>query len=423
VQVWRESVGALRERPFRLLWLGRSTSSVGDAIAGVALAFAVLEVSGSASALGLVLATFTVARVAFTLVGGVWSDRLPRRLVLLVCDLVRGAIQAVVAALLIADAAELWHLTAGAALVGGASAFFGPASTGFVPETVSRERLQQANALLSASDSASWLFGPALSGALIAAFGTGVAFAIDAASFLVSAAFLLAIRVERRAEPAERQTFLADLARGWREVRARTWVQAALVTFSLSNVAIAVFFVLGPVVFADELGGAADWGVAMTVGAAGGLLGSAVALRYRPPFPLRPSFLVILPVSLAMLSLVPPSPPLVVGAACGAMFAGIHLGNALWDTVLQQHVPREVVSRVSSYDWLVSLVFMPLGYTLAGPLADTIGRDATLIGAAALSAAANLGVLLVPSVWNLPRLDAAAERDAGSEPASSAQPV
>jgi MFS family permease len=401
----RDSLGALRERPFRMLWLGRTTSSVGDAISGIAVAFAVLEISGSASALGVVLAAFTLSRVVFILVGGVWSDRLERRRVMLACDLVRGLAQGAVAVLLLTDAAELWHLVAAAAVVGGASSFFGPASTGLIPQTVSRERLQQANALLSTSDSASWLVGPAASGVLIAAFGTGVAFAIDAASFFVSAGFLLALRVDERTGERERQTFLADLARGWREVRARTWLQGALVTFSLSNVSIAVFFVLGPVVFAEELGGAADWGLAMTVGAAGGLLGSAIALRYRPRYPLRPSFLVILPVSLSLLALAPPLPAVAVGVAAGLMFGGIQLGNALWDTMLQQHVPRDVVSRVSSYDWLVSLVFMPLGYTLAGPLADAIGRDRTLLAAAALSALANVGVLALPSVRNLPRLD------------------
>jgi MFS family permease len=114
---------------------------------------------------------------------------------------------------------------------------------------------------------------------------------------------------------------------------------------------------------------------------------------------------VVLGVSITLLTLIPPLPAAAIGLACALMFAGIQFGNALWDTVLQQHVPRDVISRVSSYDWMISLVFMPLGYTLAGPLADAIGRDATLVAAAALSASANLGVLLLPSVRNLPRLD------------------
>ena len=127
-----------------------------------------------------------------------------------------------------------------------------PASTGLVPETVGPARLQQANALLSTSDSACWLVGPAIAGVLVAVSSPGVAFAVDAATFLASAAFLSVLRVEGAAAPPERQTFLADLAHGWREVRARVWLQAAFVTFSLSNLSIAVFYVLGPLVFADS---------------------------------------------------------------------------------------------------------------------------------------------------------------------------
>ena len=401
----RGRLGALEERPFRLLWLGQSTSAVGDAFSGIALAFAVFEIGRSASALGLVLAAYTLGRVVFILAGGVWSDRLSRRRVMIACDVLRGGVQAAVAAVLIAGVAELWHLVAAGVLVGSASAFFGPAATGLVPQTVSAGRLQQANALISTSNSASWLAGPALSGIVVGAFGPGLALAFDAATFGISAFFLLLLRVPERPAPAEPQTFLADLAHGWREVRARSWIVASLVTFSLSNTAIAAFFVLGPVIANEELGGAADWGLAMTIGAAGGLAGSLLALRYRPARPLISSFLVILFVPVALLSLVPPLHAVGIGLAAGAMFLGIQLGNALWETMMQQHVPADLLSRVSSYDWLVSLVFMPLGYTLAGPLADTIGLDTTLIAAAIVSALANLGVLLVPSVRNLRRLD------------------
>jgi MFS family permease len=402
---WR--VGPLQERPFRLLWIARTTSLVGDAVSGIALAFAVLSVSRSASALGLVLATFTLSRVVFILVGGVWSDRLSRRRVMIASDVIRCAAQLVVGALLVVGAAELWHLAAGAALVGGSTAFFGPASTGLVPQTVSPDRLQQANALISTSESASFLAGPAVSGFLIAAFSPGVAFIVDSASYAVSAGFLVALRVGDHATTASRGTFLEDLARGWHEVRSRTWLKAGLVTFSISNVAIAVFFVLGPIVFTDEFRGASDWGIAMTIGAVGGISGSALALRYRPRYPLRSSFPLILLVAVALLTLVPPTPVVVIGAASGGMFAGINLGNALWDTMLQQHVPREMLSRVDSYDWLISLVFTPVGYTVAGPLAETVGRDTTLVGAAVICAAANVLVLVVPSVRHLPRLDVA----------------
>ena len=402
----RDRAGALAERPFRLLWLGRTASSVGDSMVPIAIAFAVLtDLDGSAAELGLVAASFTAARVSFILVGGVWADRLPRRLVMLTCDAIRLGSQATIAALLFAGALDVWMLAVGSAVSGAAAAFFGPASTGLIPQTISGARLQQANALMALSESATSIFGPALAGILIAAFGTGVVFAIDAATYGASALFLVALPV-KSAVAAARQSFVRDLARGWREVRARTWLQAAFAVFALSNMSIACFFVLGPVVFEEELGGAGEWGLALTIGAVGGVLGSLVALRYRPARPLVASFLVCLPVSVTLLVLIPPLPAVAVGVALALSFGGVNIGNTLWHTVLQSKVPPETLSRVSSYDWLISLVFMPLGFMLAGPLADTIGLDTTLLLAAAISAVANVTVLAVPSVRHMPRPEA-----------------
>ena len=403
----RGRLGPLEQRPFRLLWIGRTTSSFGDAITNIALAFAVLEIA-SATALGAVFAIFTISRTAFTLVGGVWADRVSRRLVMLAADVVRGATQAAIGALWIGGAIEVWHFGLASVLLGGASAFFGPASTGFIPDTVGRERLQQANALISLSDGAASLAGPALAGGLIAVFGLGFAFVFDAATFAVSALSLAFLRVREYVSERERTRFAHELAEGWREVRARSWVQVAFASFALGNLGIAVFFVLGPQVFADELGGARDWGIAMSIAAAGGIAGSVAALRLRPRYPLRVSFPIIMGAVLATLSLVPPLPAALVGVATATFFFGSAFGNALWDTVLQQHIPRHVISRVNSYDWLISLVFMPLGFALAGPVSDAIGRDATLLAAAAAGTAAYLGPLLSREVWTMERADAAA---------------
>jgi MFS family permease len=403
----RERAGALAERPFRLLWLGRTASSVGDAVVPIAIAFAVLtDLHGSATDLGIVSASFTGARVAFLLVGGVWADRLPRRLVMLTCDVVRLGAQATIATLLFTDALDVWMLAVASAVSGTAAAFFGPASTGLIPQTISAARLQQANALMSLSESATSIFGPALAGILIATFGTGVVFAIDAASYGVSAAFLVALPV-RGAVAAAGESFVRDLARGWREIRARDWLQGALAVFALSNTSIACFFVLGPLVFKEELGGAGDWGLALTIGAVGGVLGSVLALRWRPARPLVASFVVCLPISASLFVLIPPLPAVAVGIALALSFGGVNLGNALWDTVLQANVPADALARVSSYDWLVSLVFMPLGFMLAGPLADGIGLDTTLLLAGCVSASANVAVLVLPSVRHMPPPDAA----------------
>lgn len=395
--------GALRERPFRLLWLGQTASAAGDALIPVALAFAILDdLDGSAGDLGLVLASFTIARVALILAGGVWADRLPRRLVMVGADVVRAAVQAFVAAMLLAGAMELWMFVATSAVVGFCSAFFRPAAAGLVPETVSRDRLQQANALISLSRTGVQIFGPVLAGLLVAGAGAGWVFAFDAATFAASAAFLLVLSLPPAARAA-RQRFVGELAAGWREVTSRTWLWASLLMFSLTNISIASFFVLGPLVVQRELDGATDWGLIMTGSAIGGVVGSAIALRYHPMRPLLPGFLLVLPTALELGLLARPFPPVVIACAAGVSFGGIVIANALWQTVMQQQIPGDRLSRVSSYDALVSFVFMPVGYALAGPLAMTIGLDRTIWGAAGLVVASILLGLAVPAVRNLRR--------------------
>jgi MFS family permease len=394
--------GALHEPQFRLFWLGRTASSVGDALIPVALAFAVIEETGSATDLGFVMAAYTLTRVALIVVGGVWADRLPRRLVMLAADLVRTLSQGLLALVLITDAAEIWHLAVAGVVGGGAHAFFGPASTAFVPAAVSAARLQQANALIGMTASGASLLGPAVSGLLVAAVGPGWVFAIDSASFAVSGAFLLALRVpESRAE--ERQAFLRQVAGGIREIGQRTWLAVSLASFALGNITIASYNVLGPLIAQRELGGARDWGFAITGGAAGGLAGSILAARYEPSRPLLVGNVILLLESVALLTLIPPLPVLGLAVGAALAFGSVSFFNALWETVLQEEIPRAALSRVSSLDAMVSYIFMPLGYTIAGPLSVAIGVDATLAAAAVLSAAAMVLPLCFESVRRLER--------------------
>jgi len=401
----RSRLGPLDERQFRLLWFGRTISDAGDALVPLAIAFAVLHLSGSAADLGLVLAALFTARVVFIVAGGVWSDRLPRQLVMVSADLVRAAAHGLIALAFFTDSIEVWHLIVSSAVFGAASAFFGPASTGLVKTIVGPERLQEANALLGISDSAVSIFGPALAGLLVTTAGYGVVFAIDSATFLLSAAFLIALRLPWRMEQRERTTFLTDVARGIGEVRQRTWLWTAFIAFAVSNLSIAAYFVLGPLVVRNELGGASRWGLILTAGAIGGVIGSAIALRWKPERPLVPAFALMLSVPLQLVALVPPLPVPALMVAAGLSLASIAIGNALWHTMLQQHVPRETISRVSALDWMVSLVFMPLGYTTVGPLSDAIGVDPTLLLAAGIGACANLAILLVPAVRTLSRVE------------------
>jgi MFS family permease len=417
------SFDALKERQFRLLWLGQTISALGDSLVPVALTFAVLDLTGSATDVGLVFAAFMGARMIFIVAGGVWSDRLPRQLVMIGADLVRAGAQAIVALAFFTDTVAIWHLVVAAALVGGASAFFGPASTGLVKTLVSPERLQEANALINMSQNAIQIFGPVTAGALVVFVGFGPIFAVDALTFVASAICLVGMRLPSTIDRMRRRSFLAEAREGVHEVLERTWLWSAFLTFSISNVTIAMYFVLGPLVVERELGGASDWGLLLTGGAIGGLVGSTVALRYKPARPLIPAFLLMFFVSAQLAALIPPLQIVGLMVVAALAFASISIGNALWDTMLQQHIPEESISRVSGLDWMISLVFMPLGYVLAGPIADAIGLDLTLALAAGVSAVANMGLLLVPSVRNLRRVEAPQALEEAPEPIPAAVPV
>jgi MFS family permease len=389
----------LGERQFRLLWLGRVTSAAGDAVVPVALAFAVLSVNRSATALGGVLAVTTVCRVAFTLAGGVVADRLPRRAVMLACDLTRLAVEASLAVLLITHHMTLPLFFAYGAIFGTASAFFVPASDGLVPQTLPSHLLQEANALLALSRNAVYVVGPAVSGVLVASVGPGWAFAIDAATFATSAAFLLRMRIDARARPA-RSRFVAELRCGFGEVVSRGWVRAPLVGFAVSNYCLAAFMVLGPIVFREHFG-ASEWGIVSATAAAGGFVGGLLAVRLRPPRPLSAAFSISMLLAAPLAALAGPLPVAAIAAGTAVGFASIALANTWWETALQQRIPEHVYSRVRSYDLLVSFVFMPVGMATFPVVAGWVGYEETLLLAAVGTAVANLLVALTPSVHDV----------------------
>jgi len=399
----RHRLGALQEPRFRLLWTAQSFSSIGDSMVLVAVPFAALQIGGSPTAVGLVFAAGLVPRIALMLVGGVWADRLPRQHVMIAADLVRGVGQAAGAFVLLAGVAELWQLALIAAVHGSGAAFFMPAASGFIPDTVSAPRLQQANALIGISRNVFAVVGPALAGLLVHAFGPGWVYAIDAVTFALSAAFL--VRLPAGRTHAARRKFMVDLAEGWREVTARSWVWASILYFAVWNFAIAAFFVLGPVVSERELGGARDWGVILSGGAIGSVVGGLLALRIRPRRPLFTGYLLISVAALPTILLVRPLPALVIAAAAVVAMVTLAFAVTLWQTTLQERIPREALSRVFSYDWMGSLVLMPLGFAVAGPLAMAIGIDATLWLAAGLLFASSIAVALVPSVRHITRRD------------------
>ena len=395
--------GPFGQREFRLLFLGRTTSFVGNAFANVALAFAVLELTGSKADLGYVLTARSVPQVLFLLAGGIWADRLPRHRVMVGSNLASGLSQSAVAALLLTGHARIWQLAALAALNGASSAFFFPASTGIVPQTVPRPLLQSANALLRLGLNSSFIGGAALGGVVVGATSPGVGIAVDAASFFLAAAALGAMRMPATLR-MEGSSFLAELREGWREFSSRTWLWAIVAQFAVVNaVEQGTEQVLGPAIAKAHLGGATGWGLILTAGSLGLVAGGLVLLRLRPERLLLAAtlgFMLTIPFLLALS--IPASLAVVVAAAALAGI-GIEAFSIFWDTTLQQEIAQEKLSRVSSYDALGSFVLTPLGLAAAGPVAQVAGTRETILGAAALSLGATLAVLLSRDVRTIRR--------------------
>jgi MFS family permease len=398
------SLGPLSERPFRLLFFGRTLSAVGDAIVPVALTFAVLKL-GTATDLGIVLGAGSATRVVFLIAGGVWADRLPRQLVMMGADVVRALAQAMIAVAFYAGEIRIWELAVASAVFGAASAFFNPASTGLLPSIVSAARLQEANALIGLTRGVTEVAGPAISGLVVAVFGYGLVFAIDAASFVASFVCLAAMRLPSAVRRGEKRSMLLEAREGLRELLDRRWMVAGCLCDLVTNFTLAVLFVLGPVVVKEQFGGAKEWGLMLTFGAVGGLLGSALALRYKPDRPLLATYIIAFTFPLELVALAPPLPLVVLAVGLALVFLSVTLGNAYWATMLQQHVRADALSRVDSLTWITSIVVFPLGLVLAGPIAAAIGVRDTLLGAAAIAAIAVTAVLSVRDVRELRRLD------------------
>ncbi len=399
----RDDLRLLRERRFALLFAARTTSVLGSAIGPVALAFAVLDLpDATATTLGLVLAAEAVPAVLFMLIGGVVADRFPRYRVMVSADVAAGLSFAALAALFLTDQAHLGPVMALAACHGIAQAMFYPALTGIVPQVVPPDRLQPANGLLRLSMNGSRILGLAIGGGLVATIGPGWALAVDAASFLVSALMLAGVRVANtRSESGT--TMLADLRHGWREFVGRQWIWVIVLQFALVNAAAnAGLGVLGPVLAKRDLGGAPAWSLILAAEAAGMVLGVLVAIRFRPKRPMLAATVAMFPTAAPFALLGMHAHVLIVASA--AFIAGICIDifAVLWDTALQQHIPPDALSRVSSYDAVGSFMFGPLGLLAAGPLAGLIGLEEALWGCAALIVLPTALALLSPSVRQLP---------------------
>ncbi len=371
-------LGVLRDANFRRFYAGRTASLIGDGVAPVALAFAVFDLTGSATDLGLVLAAHSLVIVALILVGGVAADRLSPRVAMLGADFTRAASTGLMAVLLLSGTAEIWQLALLYAVDGAAAAFFNPASDSIVPQVAPGPRLQEAAALVNLSRSVGQIGGPALAGLLLALGSPGAALAVDAASFLFSALCLIGVRAPRLGD-REGEGFVESLRLGWNEFSSRTWLWVIVASAAFTNaIFFAAFQVLGPAVAKADLGGSSAWAVIATANGVGALGGGVLALSLRPRRPLLAGEISILliAVPVALLAL----PAATAAIAIGSLLAGFatSFGSILYETTVAQQVPTAALSRVMAYDWFGSLALEPLGLALIGPLAAGLGGSETL---------------------------------------------
>jgi hypothetical protein len=405
----RQLLRVLRHRDFRLLWLANSASVLGDRIVTVALALFVVQLTGSATDLGFVLAAYSLPLIAFLLVGGVIADRLPRHRVVVVTDLVRCVLHALLALLIVTGEIRIWQLVAIGVLFGTADAFFKPAASGLLPQTVPEDEIQEANAVTRMFENVAEFGGPALATVLVLGFSPAAAFGLDAATFLLSALLIVRVRPRRRgaaAVPGVPASVTAEMRAGLHEVRARPWVWATLAAFSVALfVVLAPLFVVGPLVARERYGDLAVFGYIWVAFGAGMIAGSIAALRLRPRFPLRSGMTLILLWPAGIVLYAAGAPLEIVVPAMAAGGTGCALFDVWWITALAERIPPDKLSRVTAFDWAASLGLMPLGFVLAGPAAGTLGATNVLLGGAIVAFVALALGLLPRATRGLERLD------------------
>ena len=368
-------------------------------MAPVAVAFAVLA-HGTVSDVGYVLSAETVPLVIFLLVGGVVGDRMSRRRLMLLSDILRTLAEMGLGIWILSGHPPLWGFMVLAAFMGIGQSFFNPSMTGIVPQLLSSETLQQGNALNGISTSSGGIIGPAIAGIIVAVWSPGWAILADAATYFVSVVSLALIRIDWNVteNPA---AFMTLLREGWREFWSRSWLWAIVIQSACVNALVASLFVLGPLVAKQSLGGASSWGVILAASGLGSVVGGVVMLRVHPRRPLFVANLwaMMFPLPLFFLG----TRSVVTLIALAAFVAGVSLAvfSVQWTTTLQREVPTQVLSRVSAYDWFGSLVFLPLGMALVGPVSSMIGITTTLVGCGVLMFLLILATLMVPSVVRL----------------------
>lgn len=386
--------GCLRERSFRLLLTGQAISIIGDAIAMIAIPFAILGMGGSVGEVGLVLAARAIPNAIFLLVGGVWADRLPRRLVMLASDLVRGVIMFATFLVLISDVGSIWVLVALMAVYGVGEAFFRPALSGVIPQTVSPARLQEAYGLLATTPALGIAVGGAIGGVLVALISPAGAIAFDAVSFGASALCLAFMKTTGEPTPWKNRNFRRDLGAGWQAFSSRRWLVVVVIGEVLyALLVMPSIYAVGPAIADEELNGASSWAVIVAGFGVGFLIGGLTAMKLRPQRPLVLGYILCIPFALFFVAMAV-VPPLIV-LALTAVMAGavISISGTLLETTITREVSQDLRSRVGSFRTLGSVAMLPVGMLLVGPITEAISNTGAEI-LAAIAVLVNAAIVL-----------------------------
>ncbi len=392
---------SLKSRDFALLFVGQSISLIGDGVFTVALALAALGIDHTPRTLAFAIAARTLPMLIVLLFSGVIVDRLPRRLIMLGSDLTRGAMVLLLAWLEFHHRLDFRSLIAISAVFGLADAFFYPASNAIVPELLPVDALANGNGLMSASQQlTAQLSGPALGGLVVSVFGTGTGFLFDAGTFAVSSVCLVLIYGAKPEASERRSRLRAELKEGINYVRSNRWLWVTALVASVANaIAFSPTAVIGPLMVKEILHGSAlDLGLVLAAGGAGGLIGALVVSRYGSPKRDVSAMWIALSLSgLADFLAAFSGSVTVFGVAVFVETIFLIYGVALWNPLIQRMVPNELLGRVSSIDWFLSLGLAPIGIVFAGSMAALIGVRQVMAIGGAITVIAGL-VLFIPGV-------------------------
>jgi MFS family permease len=390
---------------FRTLLIARIISNLGNGVAPIALAFGVLGLEGATpTTLSIVMAAQMGPMVLFMLFGGVLADRFPRAMVVGVSDIFLSGFVILNGVMLIQGSATVLSLAVIAFISGSLNALWWPAFAGLIPEIVSEDDLQSANSVVGLGANAANIAGTVAGGIIVAGIGAGWALVADGISFFVAGMLVFTLRSfgKTREQTEHSPTVFQDMAHGWKEFSSRSWVVAVVAGYAIiAMIFESVFAVVGPVHAEEVLGGPKPWSWILAALSAGMVAGVLVSMKVRPRHPLVIGLGAQLGVVIWIFTMgVTNWIPLIM---VSAFFAGIALDffMVLWQTAMQTNIPRESLSRVTSYDAFGSLALAPLGLIIAGPLTERFGSETTLIAMAALFLLV-LGLMLaVPGVRKL----------------------